>query len=160
MCFDACRGCLEFASQEFCRISNVCAMFLYCSFFCLCCPALKWTLSLASEQVLGQMITHLLLEDSLLLPPPLERPRILPECGVCTGVGLACQLLHALGTRTSLWFGHEFVDDRMLLEHERSYGVSMDALVTVCCWNANVIMVWGTRALLWFGRGCTGNRMH
>ena len=30
----------------------------------------------------------------------------------------------------------------MLLEHERYYGLGMDAPVTVCSWNTNVIMVW------------------
>ena len=29
----------------------------------------------------------------------------------------------------------------MLLEHERNYGFGMDALVTVCSWNTNGIMV-------------------
>ena len=58
---------------------------------------------------------------------------------------------------------------RMLLEHERYYGLGMDALVIVCSWNTNVIMVWawmlwlsyalGTRTLLWFGHGCSGERM-
>ena len=33
----------------------------------------------------------------------------------------------------------------MLLEHERDYGVGMDAKVTVCS--------------LWFGHGCNSNRM-
>ena len=31
---------------------------------------------------------------------------------------------------------------RMLLEHERDYGSGMDALVTACFWNANGTMVW------------------
>ena len=30
----------------------------------------------------------------------------------------------------------------MLLEHERSHGFGMDALVAVCSWNTKVIMVW------------------
>ena len=57
----------------------------------------------------------------------------------------------------------------MLLEHERYYGLGMDALVSVCSWNTNVIVVWawmlwrayalGTRTLLWFGHGCSGERM-
>ena len=29
----------------------------------------------------------------------------------------------------------------MLLEHERDYGLGMDAMVTVCSWNTNEIMV-------------------
>ena len=58
---------------------------------------------------------------------------------------------------------------RMLLEHERYYGLGMDARVIVCSWNTNAIMVWawmlglsyalGTRTLLWFGHGCSGYRM-
>ena len=75
----------------------------------------------------------------------------------------------ALGKRTELWFGHGCSGQRMLLEHERNYDLSMDALVTVCSWNTNGIMVWawmlwsadalGTRTELWFGHGCSGQRM-
>ena len=43
-----------------------------------------------------------------------------------------------VGTRTLLWFGHGCSETRMLLEH----GLGMDALVIVCSWNTNVIMVW------------------
>ena len=45
----------------------------------------------------------------------------------------------ALGTRTFSWFGHGCSGQRMLLEHERYYGLGMGATVTVCSWN---IMVW------------------
>ena len=38
----------------------------------------------------------------------------------------------------------------MLSEHERYYGLSMDALVSVCYRNTNVI---------WFESGCFGQRM-
>ena len=48
----------------------------------------------------------------------------------------------ALETRTELWFGHGCSGGRMLLEHERNYGLGMDALVAVCSWNTNGIMVW------------------
>ena len=57
----------------------------------------------------------------------------------------------------------------MLLEHERNYGLGMDALVAVCCWNTNGILVWawmlwspyaaGTRTEFWFGHGCSGHRV-
>ena len=67
------------------------------------------------------------------------------------------------------WFGHGCSDHRMLLEQERYYGLGMDALVIVCSWNTNGIMVWecmlwssyalGTGTLLWFGHGCSGHRM-
>ena len=76
---------------------------------------------------------------------------------------------YALGTRTEVWFGHGCSGHRMLLEHERKYGLGMDALVTVCFWNTNGIMVWawmlwspyalGTRTEFWFGHGCFGHRM-
>ena len=57
----------------------------------------------------------------------------------------------------------------MLLEHERYYDLGIDALVTVCSWNRNVILVgaWmlqspyalGTGTLLWLGHGCSSHRM-
>ena len=57
----------------------------------------------------------------------------------------------------------------MLLEHDRDYGLGMDALVSVFSRNTNEIMVWawmlwsayalGTRTRLWFGHGCSGQRM-
>ena len=76
---------------------------------------------------------------------------------------------YALGTRTELWFGHGCSGHRMLLEHERNYSLGLDALVTVCSWNTNGIMVWawmlwsayalGTLTGLWFGHGCSSQRM-
>ena len=48
---------------------------------------------------------------------------------------------YALGTRAEIWFGHGCSGHRMLLEHQRNYGLGMDALVTVCSWNTNGIMV-------------------
>ena len=76
---------------------------------------------------------------------------------------------YAFGTRTELWFGHGCSGHRMLLEHERNYGLGMDALVTVCSWNTNGILIWawklwspyahGTRTALWFAHGCSGHRM-
>ena len=75
----------------------------------------------------------------------------------------------ARGPRTLLWFGHGCAGHRVLADHERHYGLGMDALVTVCSWTTNVIMVWarmhwspcvrGPRTLLWFGHGCTGHRV-
>ena len=57
----------------------------------------------------------------------------------------------------------------MIFEHERNYGSGMDALVSVCSWNTNGIMVraWmlcsgyalGTRTELWFGHGCSAQSM-
>ena len=76
---------------------------------------------------------------------------------------------YALGTRTEIWFGHGCSGHRMLLKHQRNYGLGMDALVAVCSWNTNEIMVWawmlwspyalGTPTELWFGHGCSGHRM-
>ena len=76
---------------------------------------------------------------------------------------------YALGTRTRLCFGHGCSGHRMLLEHERDYALGMDAVVTVCSWNTNEIMLWvwmlwspyalGTRTRLCFGHGCAGHRM-
>ena len=34
----------------------------------------------------------------------------------------------------------------MLLEHDRNYDLGMDALVTVCSWNTNGIMIWARPA--------------
>ena len=66
-------------------------------------------------------------------------------------------------------FGHGCSGHRVLSEHERSHGLGMGALVSVCSWNTNAIMVWawvlqcgyalGTRTLLWFGHGCSSDRM-
>ena len=60
---------------------------------------------------------------------------------------------YALGTRTEFWFGHGCFGPRMLFEHERYYGLGMDALVTVCSWNTNGIMVlaWMLRSSYAFG---------
>ena len=76
---------------------------------------------------------------------------------------------YAFGAKTELRFGHGCNGHHMLLEHEQKYDLGMDALVTVCFWNTNVIMVWvwmqrspyalGTRTELWFGHGCSGHRM-
>ena len=51
-------------------------------------------------------------------------------------------LSDARGTRTSLWFGHGCFGERMHSEHERHYGLGMDALVSVCIRNKNVIIFW------------------
>ena len=40
-----------------------------------------------------------------------------------------------------MWFGHGCSNDRMLLEHGRYYGLGVEALVTVCSWNTDAIMV-------------------
>ena len=74
---------------------------------------------------------------------------------------------YALGTRTEVWFGHGCSGEPARSEHEPYYGLGMDALVSVCTRNMNVIMVWpwmiwlpyalGTRTELWFGHGCSGH---
>ena len=75
---------------------------------------------------------------------------------------------YALGTRTVLWFGHGCSGQRMLLEHERYYDLGLGALVKLCSWNTNGLMVWawmlwsmyalGTRTIFWLGPGCSGRR--
>ena len=76
---------------------------------------------------------------------------------------------YALGTPTLLRFGHGRFDQRMLWEYERYYGLGMDALISACSGNTNVMVVWawmlwsayalGTPTLLWFGHGCFGQCM-
>ena len=85
------------------------------------------------------------------------------------GLGMDALIIECSATRMSFWFGHGCYSYRMLLEHKRYYGLGMDATVTVCSWNTNVIVVWawvlqcryalGTRTLLWFGHGCSSDRM-
>ena len=41
-----------------------------------------------------------------------------------------------------LWFGHGCSGDRIALGAPRNHGLGMDALVTVCSWSMNGIMVW------------------
>ena len=50
-----------------------------------------------------------------------------------------CESLYRGGKKTCcgrpeepLWFGHGWSGHRMLLEHERNYGLGMDALISVC----------------------------
>ena len=86
--------------------------------------------------------------------------------GVTVWAWMLCWLTYALGTRAGLWFGHGCSGERMILEHKRNYGLSMDALlVGVCSWNTNGIMAWtwmlcwlayalGTQTELRFGHGC------
>ena len=94
-------------------------------------------------------------------------------CSRTTNVIMVWAWMHwspcAREPRTLLWFGHGCTGHRVLVNHERYYGLGMDALVTVCSWTTNVIMVWawmhwslcarGPRTSLWFGHGCTGHRV-
>ena len=86
--------------------------------------------------------------------------RILVETnGIMVWTG--CSSHRILLKRTELWFGHGCSSHCILLEHERNYGLGMDAPVTVFSWNTNGIMVgawmlqspysFGTRTELWFG---------
>ena len=90
-------------------------------------------------------------------------------------------LPYVSGPRTLLWFGHGWTGYRVLLDHERYYDLSMDALLTVRSWTTNVIMVWAwmqntnvimvwawmpglpyalePRTLLWFGHACDASRV-
>ena len=51
----------------------------------------------------------------------------------------------------------------MRLEYKRNYGLGMHALVPVCSWNTNGIMVWACYRMLLeheqIGHGCTGYHM-
>ena len=64
----------------------------------------------------------------------------------CGGPGTCVQRLPL----HDLWFGHGCSADRMLLEHERNYGLGMDALVGAFIQRLTE---------LWFGHGCSGSRM-
>ena len=55
--------------------------------------------------------------------------------------------LQPLMPYTGAWFRHGCFGQRVLWEHERYYGLGMDALVSVCSRNTNVIMVWAW--MLW-----------
>ena len=54
---------------------------------------------------------------------------------------------YALGTRTELWFRHGCSGQRTLLQHDRNFGLGMDALVSGCPWNKNGTMFWAW--MLW-----------
>ena len=60
---------------------------------------------------------------------------LFPKMGRALGV---CR--YALGTRRQLWFGHGCNGKRMLLEHERDYGLDMDAKDSVCSWNTKDVI--------------------
>ena len=60
-------------------------------------------------------------------------------------------LMHAARS-DMFWSWRRFV--RVL---EENHGLGMDALVSVCSGNTNGIMVWVW--MLWFGHGCSGQRM-
>ena len=103
----------------------------------------------------------------------LGKDALVAVCSWTTNVIMVWARMHwspcARGPRTSLWFGQGCTGRRVLVDHERYYGLGKDALVTVCSWTVNVIMVWarmhwspcarGPRTLLWFGQGCTGHRV-
>ena len=92
-----------------------------------------------------------------------EHGCLVSVCSRNTNVIMVCAWMlwsaYALGTRMLFWFTHGCFGQRMLSEHERYYGLSMDALVSVCSRNTHVIMVWawmlwsadalGTRTILW-----------
>ena len=99
------------------------------------------------------------------------KPRPASEAAI-TELGFAHWMLwspYALGIRTRLCFGHRCAGHHILLEYERDYALGMDALVTVCSWNTNEIMLWarllwspyalGIRTRLCFGHGCSGLHM-
>ena len=52
------------------------------------------------------------------------------------GLGIYAGHRMFFGTRAESGFGHGCPGHRLLLEHEKNHGLGMDALVTVCSWNA------------------------
>ena len=82
------------------------------------------------------------------------------EHGRYSGLGMDALKIECTRTRPLLWFWHGCSQARMhsntngsiawprvlssssALQHERYDGLCMDALVAVCSWNTNVIMVW------------------
>ena len=69
---------------------------------------------------------------------------------------------YALERRKLLWFGHGCTGHRTLSEHERFYGLAMDALDTVRSQDTYVIKVdaWlHLRPHVWLGHGRAGHRM-
>ena len=60
--------------------------------------------------------------------------------GIMVRAWMLCSA-YALGTRTELWFGPGWSAQRMLLEHERNYGLGMDGIM-VGAW-----MLWSADAL-------------
>ena len=56
--------------------------------------------------------------------------------------GHGCSSHRMLLAQALLWFGHGCSSHRMLLRNGLYYGVGIDALVTVCSWITDVIMVW------------------
>ena len=101
----------------------------------------------------------------------LRMDALVSVCSRNTNVIMVCAWMpwsaYALGTRMLSWFGHGCFGQRMHSAHERYYGLGMDALVSVCSWNMNMVWAWmpwsayalRTRTLLWFGHGCSGYRM-
>ena len=79
-------------------------------------------------------------------PKSAEMNALVTVCSRHTSVILVEAWMHrsryALETRTLFWLRHGCTGQRMLSKHERYYGLGMDALVTVCSRNTNVIMVW------------------
>ena len=74
---------------------------------------------------------------------PIQNPRILHAQNESGKKALRSVVVYSWRSR----FGHGCSGHRMLLEHERNYDLGMDALVTVCSWNTNGIMIWAW--MLW-----------
>ena len=78
---------------------------------------------------------YISLSLSLLKQPP-QRDRRVRGRTLCSeqdhDLGMDALIIECTRIGRLLWFGHGCSSDRMLLEHERSYGLGMDAPVTVC----------------------------
>ena len=66
---------------------------------------------------------------------------VVSVCTRNTNIIMVLWLSDELGTRTFVWFGHGCSGYHMRSEHERYYGLGMEALVVGCTRNTNVFMV-------------------
>ena len=134
-----------------------------CEMIAVSASLIKW-----ESKVLGAQVIFCLDNDGTRTPYALGPRTLLIFGHGCSGDPMLLEHeRHSL--RELLWFGLGCSHDCVLLEHERYYGLGMDALMTACSWRTNVIMVWawmlkwpyalGTRTLLWFWRGCSGDGM-
>ena len=104
-----------------------------CAMYCVS----QWILVCSEKYLCTNMFSlAVCARCQLLVPRPKVRATVVP-------VGKDLDIHHQLcPARTIVWFGHGCSSHHMLLEHERYYDLGMNALVTVCSWNTNgVVMV-------------------
>ena len=69
------------------------------------------------------------------------------DCKRYYGLGTDALVFGSVGTRASSCSGHPCSGNRTLLEHDRYYVLSVDALVIVRTWTRKVVMIWA--GMLW-----------